>query len=1064
MKHFVLHTILFLMIVTVAGCQDDFLTQETIGEGKANVSATLDFKPMSSALAQTRAAGDALKEINSLYVLLYDEEKKLIEQWTRTDLKDYVESDESRNDTDAENGDKAEEQTKHATFKLPKEIGYGRYYMYAVANIPDLLRDNAEAIKTVEGLKSIQLTWNSDNITANGQMMGYFTNASSSSSDTELLEVKEKSVKLRAWLRRAASKITVAFDASKLNDGIRIHFKSIKIKHIPKTCYLGHDNAPGYKSADNFVENNKNQKTIDDELHENGEVYYYNGKPDDPDENFASWPFVSRGKHYYGLLPSDTPAPESPININVYHTEKTPALYFYENLQGNEQSRPDVKDKRQDATGPDGTGEPDGNLDAPGLPGDPNKYPYYKLKDNVEFGTYIEVEGYYDARLSDRPGEGKIIYRFMLGQDVEKDYNAKRNCHYKLTLKFNGYANDVDWHIEYREDKELIVPSPYYISYLYNQAASIPIKIKGSNLDNVKLEVRIIENHWWPTVEEGDDFTFADLSKVYPEGKQSEAVWHGFLSLAYDSRKIIGDGKHYETDKDWNKKEWDNIPANGSRTFDDLTVGEHSGYSVEVAHGGGLNLRMPFYTRPKQMIPLSGYTGNNPYVAYPREAKIELKLRNKLTNEVLKDTHGKNLIDTVSIIQVRRCVNPKGVWRSWDKKESFHVVMKILPNESANKFETYNSKGPWRAKVEIDQNNMIKLKDADPDGYVHGTIDSPMDFWIDFNGICNDANTVRSAIVLVEYNNYTCNHRIFVRQGYAPLTLNDKNIKWHSFNLYSKNEETQSPLEEGSLFKYGNLDDAILAENNKMYGFQQKVGDNPLKLADNKSKKWSDIQVIGTKEVDTSAGFSDKNIQVSNPNGTKVKVRVATVGDYDNLRNGENREFGYGVLYGDGATETLEKIDEVYGYYRDGDKSYGMRGCFVYNKINGNNLFFPIGASGYGKRRTEKSWYKSGIYLPGALQYAWRSKRYSMYTENYDKNGWEQLKYRPLFEDVYMRPGAVYWCERFMNFQLNGETKKSSHAHLDINYFTFDFSLSGNEPLEGETSSACFIRCVEDVK
>ena len=59
MKHFVLHTILFLMIVTVAGCQDDFLKQEIIGEGKASVSATLDFKPMSAALTQTRATGGA---------------------------------------------------------------------------------------------------------------------------------------------------------------------------------------------------------------------------------------------------------------------------------------------------------------------------------------------------------------------------------------------------------------------------------------------------------------------------------------------------------------------------------------------------------------------------------------------------------------------------------------------------------------------------------------------------------------------------------------------------------------------------------------------------------------------------------------------------------------------------------------------------------------------------------------------------------------------------------------------------------------------------------------------
>ena len=290
--------------------------------------------------------------------------------------------------------------------------------------------------------------------------------------------------------------------------------------------------------------------------------------------------------------------------------------------------------------------------------------------------------------------------------------------------------------------------------------------------------------------------------------------------------------------------------------------------------------------------------------------------------------------------------------------------MKILPFEGADEFETYDSKGPWRAKEKIDEDRMIKLREAGNDGYVHGTIDTPMDFHIDFNGPCQDANTVRSAIVLVEYNNYTCHHRIFVRQGYAPLVLNDEKIKWHSFNMYSATEETMSPVEEGSLFKYGNLDDAILAENNKKYGFQVNVGSNKLSLAGGKSESWGNIKG-GTGTFPN--GFSDKDISVTdetNPTGNKVKVRVASQTDYANLRNDVDREFGYGVLYGDSATETLEKISEVYGYYRGGDAKFGMRGCFVYNKKNGKNLFFPIGASGYGRRRTEKSWYKSGISLP----------------------------------------------------------------------------------------------------
>lgn len=173
MKHFVRHIIVYLMIITVTGCYDEFIKQETIGEGKANISATLDFKPMSSALTQTRAAGDALKEISSLYVLLYDSQRNLIEQyqWELKDLIEYTESNEDRTNTDAENGKNAEAQTKRASFKLPEEIGFGQYYMYAIANIPDLLTSDeySEAIKTVDGLKNISLTWDLNNVTANGQ-------------------------------------------------------------------------------------------------------------------------------------------------------------------------------------------------------------------------------------------------------------------------------------------------------------------------------------------------------------------------------------------------------------------------------------------------------------------------------------------------------------------------------------------------------------------------------------------------------------------------------------------------------------------------------------------------------------------------------------------------------------------------------------------------------------------------------------------------------------------------------------------------------------------------------
>ncbi len=95
--------------------------------------------------------------------MLYNEDGVLQQSWTqnetRGDLRNYTVTSEDRTDADAENGHKAESTTARATFTLPGEIEYGKYYIYAVANIPDLLTEYAESIKTVDGLKSIPLTW-----------------------------------------------------------------------------------------------------------------------------------------------------------------------------------------------------------------------------------------------------------------------------------------------------------------------------------------------------------------------------------------------------------------------------------------------------------------------------------------------------------------------------------------------------------------------------------------------------------------------------------------------------------------------------------------------------------------------------------------------------------------------------------------------------------------------------------------------------------------------------------------------------------------------------------------
>ena len=1031
MKHFVRHIILFLMIATVTSCYDEFMKQEIIGEGKASISATLDFKPMSSALSRTRAAGDALKDISSLHVLLYDKDKNLIEKWK---IDGYTVSDENRNDSDAENGNSAETSTKRATFKLPEEIGFGKYYMYAVANIPDLLTNSAysEAIKTVDGLKGIPLTWDSENVAKNGQMIGFFTKSSAPalSADDESLIVNEKSVKLHAWLRRAASKVTVAFDGSNLKEGVFIYIQSVQIKDIPSQCYLGKDNNVGREGY-----------TLDmpgsgPDMSDGETITYHEG---DMAEDFE-----------YGEGCADHRVTVGSPHFGS-HDETAPALYFYENMQGAGVTMPD---KRQDA-------DNNGILDFPGLPNkpeDPNKEWNYRLKDAVPYGTYIEVHAHYISNNSERLGNGHIIYRFMLGQNETNDYNAKRNCHYKLTLKFKNFANEADWHIEYEEPEPgVMTPEPYYISYLYNHSMMYPIKVNtgGRKIEYIKAE--ILENNWAP---------YNASSDIYYTGAPNgvTAPWNGFLSLHKTTKTVL-----YENEIGSNEQYYNTVPKRGEREYKDFVLPEgitSKEFTTDVSHpddkyrvekhpteANTYNIYIPMYTRAKQMISTTGYTGNNPYVAYQRKARVKITTKLEGLDEIFENE--------VPIYQVRRVVNPKGIYRSLKNSKSFHVVLKRLPRENDQMFKTFQSEGQWKAYVVKETNGKgitlsvtdpmtTELKDDPEYGKaIYGKTGSVIDFNVNFEQSSDNLSENRYAIIRVEYHNYTCQHLIFVRQGDNPDDLVAGGVKWYAMNMKTTSELASNPLDEGSLFKFGNWSQPIDALSNKNPfepwinvtpgDFKVYPEDGLTNAATGVKMGWTDII-----QTNTTKGFG--NPQMAN-------ARVATGADFWELRKYSYIEQGYGVLYGDDATETADDIVEVYGYNYEHNKSgRGMRGCFAYNRETGKNLFFPIGASGYGHRKQSypATWGDPET-INGVLRYAaGRTKLYPSPVE------------RPLFYDLYKRPGGIYW--------LNAEIPQNYFTPTDgvslgwdINYFSFDFNfISKGNLIRSGGSDACFVRCVVD--
>lgn len=1021
MKHFVRHIILFLMIATVTSCYDEFMKQEFIGEGKAKISATIDFKPMSAALTRTKTAGDALKDIKSLHVLLYNEKSELIKKWK---IESYKESDENRTDADAENNHKAEETTKQATFNLSEEIDFGKYYMYAVANIDSLFEKYSDDILTVDGLKDIPLTWDSENVAKNGQMIGFFTKSSASalSADDEPLIINSKNVKLHAWLRRAASKVTVAFDGSNLKEGVFIYIQSVQIKDIPSQCYLGKDNNVG-----------REEYTLDmpgsgPDMSDGETITYHEG---DKAEDFE-----------YGEGCADHRVTVGSPHFGS-HDETAPALYFYENMQGADDNMPD---KRQDADG-------NGSLDHPGLPDDAT----YRLKDAVPYGTYIEVHAHYISNNSERLGNGHIIYRFMLGQDVKKDYNAKRNCHYKLTLKFKNFANEADWHIEYEEPEPgVMTPEPYYISYLYNHSMMYPIKVNtgGRKIEYIKAE--ILENNWAP---------YNASSDIYYTGAPNgvAAPWNGFLSLHKTTETVL-----YENIIGSNEQYYKKVPKRGEREYKDFVLPEgitskefttensepDDKYRVEKhpTEANTYNIYIPMYTRAKQMISTTGYTGNNPYVAYQRKARVKITTKLEGLDKIFENE--------VPIYQVRRVVNPKGIYRSSGNNKSFHVVLKRLPRENDQMFITFQSEGMWKAYVVKETNGKgitlsvtdpmtTELKDDPEYGKaIYGKTGSVIDFNVNFEQSSDNPSDNRYAIIRVEYHNYTCQHLIFVRQGDKPDDLVTGGVKWYAMNMKTTSELASNPLDEGSLFKFGNWNQPIDALSNKN-PFEPWINVTPgdfkiypedgfTNAATGGKMGWTDII-----QSNTTNGFG--NPQMAN-------ARVATGADFWELRN-SYIEQGYGVLYGDDATETADDIVEVYGYDYEHNKSgRGMRGCFAYNRETGKNLFFPIGASGYGHRKQSYTgtWGDPET-LNGVLRYA--AGRTQLYPSPVE---------RPLFYDIYKRPGGIYW--------LNAEIPQNYFTPTDgvslgwdINYFSFDFNfISKGNLIKSGGSNACFVRCVVD--
>ncbi len=1039
----------WLMSIFLFSCREDTYDFPEVEDGVVDVSATVVFSPITGTL-DTRTSGNAIKDINSLCVLIYDISGNRIKSFmvpTESIVQDG--NDKSPGDAVGDNEHQAESKTPKATFTIPG-LKSEKYYMYAVANMGNIVEDGKFDTSTTEKLRDIVLTWDEKNIASNNQMFGYFTLADKATSqgfNAPLITINRANNNIHAWVKRAASKVTVAIDGSGLNEGVEVWIKSIQIKDIPKHCWLGKDNTPAEK-----------------DLIADGEKFVISDKEGKEGALVTkSSPFC-----YYGM--------EGKGELATAHSETAQALFFYENMQGEGQSKKQVWPNQEDKTKPM---YPNGND------------PFDKgFKDSKRAGSYIEVIGYYKGKIKKNGvyenTEGPIIYRFMLGKDIDKNYDAQRNYHYKLTMKLIGNANDADWHIVYEPEPNIKVPNPYYISYLYDQSMNLPIKIMGKRI--ISLRADIIENGWHAiNVKEGES--------PYPYWTgtvDNEGPWNGFLSLrkttavrfglwpfeagmkdsvnqeGNQNKFAPGQALTYSTNKTYyedNKRGW--------REYD-VSEGKHTeadgDYMVSTNGAGEWTVTIPLYTRAAVMVSQTGYTGNNPYVAYRREAKVTF-------TAVVEGYDGEQYTvkcgpdgnqEAVTIYQMRRVVNPKGIWRKASSVETFHVKMMVQEGESATEFTPLKSEGPWLAVIKNggDWFDIVPTdgkSQKNPDGTISGIGDMYAENnegrIVDFTFRPKSATTEdkpRGGLIKIYYNNYTCIHIIFVRQGYGPVAFPNSTTKWHSFNMKTATEEVDDPVLEGSYFRRFNTGLPIAASNNNssMYSLQNGVviwknnNNYDFQIAGQSgTKKWSQITTSNTKWPES--------FTINGNNGKKCRLAVEK--DFTDITSNPNTIYGYGVLYTDGTTETQTEVAKMYGAREGSTTDRGMRGVFVCDSTKGTQIFLPIGATGYGrfKQKANGAYNRQANGYEGVNQYANRYEPMPTSGPSVSNNIYG-VTYKPLFWDLYRRPGALYWLN-------NGNA-------LDINYDTFAFDLttqanvgliwSKNSDPSG--SDAVFLRLVED--
>ncbi len=955
MKHITTSLCLVLLALlsalAVSCITEDIVDDVTVGEGQCTVTLGVTYTPpVAASLQSSRSVkGDAIRTIHNIFVVWYKPDG------TYAGSRYFTAGGSDITVTDQDRGTDGETVTQHAELKC--SIPYGTFRIYAAVNMGDMT--SRADIRTERDFKAIQLTWNPDDVAANYQMSGYFATSSDTRyayDDAPVVTINRNNMTLHAWVRRAASKVTVAFDAQDLNENIYIYIEKAQLKDIPASCPLVNPNTP--TAAEALIADGD---TID----------YRRGTGGSGQEgDYRGWLRLSRGagSNYYGN-----------------HANDAPSLFFYENMQG--------------------------------MGVDKHVYQNFESKDDKPYGTYLEVTGYY-VNNGPTPSSGRIIYRCMLGRNMTDDFNAERNAHYKVTLKFKNDANDPDWHIVYEnkpQDLEVQIPTPMYISYLPNQVLEIPITVnynKDLNVTVTDVRAQIITNNWGYD-DQKYNYVLKDLK-------------YGFLSLRLND---VTSSTDYL----------------GEKSFTSFTQNSE-----------GISLTIPVYTRPLTIE--KSFSGANIWVGRQRYAQVKV---------TATFSDGSQRSKTVDVIQVRRLINPTGVWRSGSSQKPFRVTLQETHTDAffPKDYVGLVSEGPWKATV-VKGSDWVQIKSRESQTWSNADVEGGTGSVVDFDYRPGSTTSApRFGLIKVTYHNNTCVHMILVSQGMGTVSIAGNN--WHMSNVKYAGVDEATPLFEGSMFKFGTSGVAYKSSNSLKSGYGFPTHTTETNDA-NLDRQFDCYDLSGGNIVRT---FREVGIDVTGFDSNTMTgggiSRVANYDDWETLTDARAFDRYYGILYGDECDHTITSSDAA-AYTYDGDEK-GMLGCFVYEKSSGNHLFFPMGNTGNGRRQyydcfNDASYGQAVHTFWGDLKYADRTQEMA--------SGHAELV--PCYYNLWESPGAVYWYGTRHSLTTTGTPAANSsnwRYGFDINFMTYGFtSYTTNHVYENRTvgsaavtnSDACYLRRISN--